>query len=103
MLQINGQRLLSHIQKLGTIGQDGPASRTRLALSDADKEGRDLVLAWMRELQLRIIIDQVGNITGLWETEENKDQAPVLTGSHIDTVIHAALMTAAWASWPVSK
>ena len=89
MLQINGQRLLSHIQKLGTIGHDGPASRTRLALSDADKEGRDLVLAWMRELQLRIVIDQVGNITGLWETEENKDQAPVLTGSHIDTVIHA--------------
>ncbi len=31
----------------------------------------------------------IGNIFGIWETPENKDQAPLMIGSHIDTVINA--------------
>jgi hypothetical protein len=39
MLQINGQRLLSHIQKLGTIGHDGPrAARVWLFLMPIRKD-----------------------------------------------------------------
>lgn len=61
----------------------------RLAASDADREGRDLVAGWMREAGLRVVVDRIGNIFGIWETDENKAEAPVMTGSHIDSVIDA--------------
>ena len=55
----------------------------RLALTDEDKDGRDLVVAWMKDLGMQISIDVVGNIVGTWNVGQG---APVMTGSHIDTV-----------------
>jgi N-carbamoyl-L-amino-acid hydrolase len=56
----------------------------RLALTDEDRAGRDLVAGWMRELGLQLRVDRIGNIFGLRAGRE--DIAPVMTGSHIDTV-----------------
>lgn len=56
----------------------------RLALSDADRDGRDLVRGWMEELGLDVTIDGIGNIVGVRAGTE--DGPPVMTGSHIDTV-----------------
>jgi N-carbamoyl-L-amino-acid hydrolase len=56
----------------------------RLALTDEDREGRDLVASWMAELDMRVEIDVVGNITGTWPADAT--DAPVMAGSHIDTV-----------------
>ena len=81
--------MLDRIGKLGQIGKDLDGKRTRLAADDAEKLGRDAVVAWMREAGLRVETDYIGNIFGIWETEENKGQEPVMTGSHIDTVINA--------------
>lgn len=89
MVTINERRLLDRIGKLGQIGKDLDGKRTRLAADDAEKLGRDAVVAWMREAGLRVETDYIGNIFGIWETEENKGQEPVMTGSHIDTVINA--------------
>lgn len=89
MVTINERRLLDRISKLGQIGKDLDGKRTRLAADDAEKLGRDAVVAWMREAGLRVETDYIGNIFGIWETEENKGQEPVMTGSHIDTVINA--------------
>ena len=89
MVTINERRLLDRIGKLGQIGKDLDGKRTRLAADDAEKLGRDAVVAWMREAGLRAETDYIGNIFGIWETEENKGQEPVMTGSHIDTVINA--------------
>jgi N-carbamoyl-L-amino-acid hydrolase len=61
---------------------DGSCSR--LALSDADRRGRDQVIQWMREAGLTVRIDQIGNITGL--RPGGSGGPPVMTGSHIDTV-----------------
>jgi N-carbamoyl-L-amino-acid hydrolase len=55
----------------------------RLALTDEDKDGRDLVVAWMRELELEITIDAIGNIIGTWNVGSGQ---AVMSGSHIDTV-----------------
>ncbi|NBY44829.1 MAG: Zn-dependent hydrolase [Acidimicrobiia bacterium] len=55
----------------------------RLALTDDDKNGRDLVVSWMRSLNLDVTIDVVGNIIGVWNVGSG---APVMSGSHIDTV-----------------
>lgn len=82
-LRISGKRLQERIQALAAIGSTGDGGCCRLALTDEDKEGRDLVVAWMRDLGLVVEIDAIGNIFGTWPIGSG---APVMTGSHIDTV-----------------
>ena len=83
-LKINPERLLNRIEVLAGIGSTPEGGSRRLALSDEDKLGRDLVVTWMKELSLKIEIDKIGNIFG---TRSGKTEAsPVMTGSHIDTV-----------------
>ena len=89
MAVINACRLLSRINALGEIGKNAGGQRTRLAADDAEKAGRDAVVGWMKEAGLRVEVDRIGNIFGIWETEENRSRKPVMTGSHIDTVINA--------------
>ncbi len=89
MRSINGKRLTERIRELGKIGAEDSGGRTRLAATTADKEGRDMVVGWMRETGLRVETDMVGNLFGIWETDQNQGGMPVLLGSHIDTVIHA--------------
>ncbi|MBQ2177697.1 MAG: Zn-dependent hydrolase, partial [Oscillospiraceae bacterium] len=89
MAVINACRLLSRINALGEIGKNAGGQRTRLAADDAEKAGRDAVVGWMKEAGLRVEVDRIGNIFGIWETEENRSRRPVMTGSHIDTVINA--------------
>ena len=88
-MELNTTRLLSRIHTLGEIGRDPRGGRTRLAASDSEKAGRDQVVSWLKEAGLRIVVDYIGNIFGIWETEENKKEAPLMIGSHIDTVIQA--------------
>ena len=88
-LRIDVERLWARIEALGEVGAvHGPMGErgcARLALTDADKAGRDLVLAWMHDLGLDVQIDSIGNV---FATRPGRDAslAPVMTGSHIDTV-----------------
>jgi N-carbamoyl-L-amino-acid hydrolase len=82
--QINGQRLLDNLHALGQIGALPSGGVNRLALSDADRAGRDWTLARMRELGMRVAVDAIGNIVGTYPGTE--DLPPVMMGSHIDTV-----------------
>lgn len=81
---IDGQRLLRRLDELADVGSTGDGGCSRLALTDADRDGRDLVVGWMNELGLRVEVDVVGNITGTWPPDDHLP--PVLCGSHIDTV-----------------
>jgi N-carbamoyl-L-amino-acid hydrolase len=83
-LHIDGARLRARLAELATIGATAEGGCCRLALSDEDGAGRDLVCRWMREAGLQVQIDPIGNIFGLRAGSE--DLAPVMTGSHIDTV-----------------
>jgi len=84
-LAIDTDRLLRHLAELCEIGAiPGTTGCARLALTDEDKAGRDLVLAWMRDLGLDIRIDGIGNVVA--STPSESGLAPVMTGSHIDTV-----------------
>jgi N-carbamoyl-L-amino-acid hydrolase len=86
-LRINPKRLMERLDTLAAIGATADGSCCRLALTDEDKAGRDLVVGWMRELGLEVRIDPVGNIFGLRLGRESVDAcAPVMTGSHVDTV-----------------
>lgn len=89
MTEINGKRLLTELKELGKIGIGTDGRRTRLAASDTEKEGRDYVVGKMKEAGLKVVIDHIGNIFGIWDSEENKNIQPFMVGSHIDTVINA--------------
>ena len=88
-MQIDGRRLIKNIEDLGKTGLDAQGRRSRTAASDADKAARDLVCMWMEEAGMRIAVDKIGNIFGIWDNPDNKDEEPFMTGSHIDTVINA--------------
>jgi len=90
-LSINAERLLGRLRDLGQIGRDGEGRLIRLAGSDADKAGRDAFVAWTRAAGLEVAIDRIGNIFGIWRTAANADEAPILLGSHVDTVINAGI------------
>ncbi|MEL7647310.1 MAG: Zn-dependent hydrolase [Sedimentibacter sp.] len=89
-LSINEERFLSRLKELGQTGREGD-KLTRLAASDTDKAGRDAVVAWMKDAGLEVKIDRIGNLFGIWSNRENEGQSPVMTGSHIDTVINAGI------------
>ncbi|MBS1163594.1 MAG: Zn-dependent hydrolase [Burkholderiaceae bacterium] len=83
-LRISEARLMARLSELAAIGATADGSCCRLALTDEDKAGRDLVVSRMRELGLQVRVDPIGNIFGLRRGAE--DSEPVMTGSHIDTV-----------------
>src|SRR5262245_49781147 len=84
MVQIDPSRLLGALDELAHIGAIEGGGCARLALSDEDKAGRDLVVGWMKALGLDVRVDAIGNVIGLRAGAENL--APIMTGSHIDTV-----------------
>ncbi|MDA0286456.1 MAG: M20/M25/M40 family metallo-hydrolase, partial [Actinobacteria bacterium] len=82
-LKVNFARLNQRINTLAEISPIDGGGNCRLALTDEDKYGRDLLVSWMRELDLEVSVDTVGNIIGVWNVGNG---APVMSGSHIDTV-----------------
>jgi N-carbamoyl-L-amino-acid hydrolase len=84
MLKIDGDRLMGALDALARVGAIEGGGCARLALSDADRDGRDLVTGWMKALGLDVRVDAIGNVVGLRAGRE--PGPPVMTGSHIDTV-----------------
>ena len=85
-LRIDRTRLLARLDALAEIGAIDGGGVCRLALTEADGAGRDLVVSWMRDLGLRVDVDGIGNVVGTWPAD--RLDPPVMTGSHIDTVAH---------------
>lgn len=88
---VNVKRMLNQIIELGNTGREKNGELSRLVGSDVDKQGRDLVVSWMKDIGLRVEIDRIGNVFGIWETEKNKKEKPIFVGSHIDSVINAGI------------
>lgn len=87
---IDATRLIGRVKELGATGRDEAGRLCRVAASDADKAGRDLFCGWLNKAGLRVEIDRIGNIYGIWEPEGASGE-PVVMGSHIDTVIDAGI------------
>ncbi|MBU9141750.1 Zn-dependent hydrolase [Burkholderia multivorans] len=93
-LQLDGAVLLRQLRELGEIGADRElGGRTRIALTDDERAGRDRVVAWMRELDLDVRIDRIGNMFGtLHAGPAAAGRQPLMIGSHIDTVKNAGAL-----------
>jgi N-carbamoyl-L-amino-acid hydrolase len=82
---VDGKRLLADLEALAAVGDTGDGGNCRLALTDEDAGGRELVVGWMRALGLDVRVDRIGNVVATRAgTDDGLD--PVMTGSHIDTV-----------------
>ena len=85
---IDGGRLLADLEALAKVGDTGDGGNCRLALTDDDAGGRELVVGWMRDVGLDVRVDRIGNVVATRTGDGDVDGAlaPVMTGSHIDTV-----------------
>lgn len=83
-LRVNGERLWQSLMELAEIGATPKGGVCRLALTDLDRQGRDLVIGWAKEAGMTVTIDKIGN-GFLRRPGKNNDLPPIVTGSHIDT------------------
>ncbi len=90
-IRIDPARLRADIEELGRIGCDASGGVSRPSFSPADLEAR----AWLKnrfaEAGLDVRQDGAGNIFGRLGGEGR----PVLTGSHIDTVLNGGMFDGA--------
>ncbi len=86
-LRVNGQRLWDSIMAIGEIGPGQHGGSCRLALTDEDREGRDLFIQWCEQIGCSIRVDDMGNIFARRDGRNN-ELAPIVAGSHLDTQPH---------------
>ena len=77
-LRINGRRLQKSLEEMAKIGATPGGGVQRLTLSDEDKQARDLFIKWLKELDLEISVDEMGNIFGKRAGKSN-DLTPVMS------------------------
>ena len=83
-LHVDGTRLWDSLMELARIGATPKGGVCRLALTDLDKQGRDLVTRWAREAGMTVTVDKIGNAFMRRPGTDNS-LPPIVTGSHIDT------------------
>ena len=83
-LRIDGARLWQSLMEMAQIGATAKGGCNRQALTDEDREGRDLFLRWCEQIGCRVSIDAIGNIFARRDGLDNS-LPPILAGSHLDT------------------
>ena len=80
-------RFTATLDASSRIGTGRSGGMSRLALSDADRDMRDLFVSWCREAGLAVSVDACGNI---FARRDGTDPGlpPVLFGSHLDTQVN---------------
>jgi N-carbamoyl-L-amino-acid hydrolase len=83
-LSIDPQRLWDSLMQLAQIGATDKGGVCRLALTELDRQGRELFVRWMKEAGCSVRVDAIGNLFARREGQDASLPA-VATGSHIDT------------------
>ena len=84
MITVNGARLWSTLNEMALLGATPAGGVTRLALSEEDRQARDLLRQWAQEAGFPCDVDSMGNMF-IRRAGKNSQLAPVLTGSHVDS------------------
>jgi N-carbamoyl-L-amino-acid hydrolase len=83
-LRVNGERLWASLMEMGRIGATPGGGVGRVALTELDRQARDLFVRWCKDAGCAVRVDRMGNILARRAGMDAK-RAPVLTGSHLDT------------------
>jgi beta-ureidopropionase / N-carbamoyl-L-amino-acid hydrolase len=83
-IHVDGKRLWTSLMDLAKIGATAKGGVCRLALTDLDQQGRDLIVGWAEAAGCIVNVDQMGNVF-MRRAGRNESLAPVLTGSHADS------------------
>lgn len=83
-IRVNGSRLRHSLEAMARIGATAGGGVSRLALSDADRQARDLFVNWLQQANMRVEVDTMGNVFGRRPGHRPGD-VPVLAGSHLDS------------------
>ncbi len=81
---VNGPRLWASLERMAQIGATPKGGVCRLALTELDRESRDLFVNWAKQAGCQIRIDAIGNIFAR-RPGRQEGAAPVVTGSHADS------------------
>ncbi|KVA21587.1 Zn-dependent hydrolase [Burkholderia ubonensis] len=83
-IKVDGKRLWDSLMQMANIGATPKGGVCRLALTDLDKAGRDLIVSWAKAAGCTVTVDQMGNV--FMRREGRVPGAPpVVTGSHADS------------------
>lgn len=83
-LRVDGDRLWRHLMAMAVVGQTAKGGVCRVALTDEDKEGRDLFIEWSNAAGCTVSVDKMGNIFARRKGRQDELE-PVLVGSHLDS------------------
>jgi beta-ureidopropionase / N-carbamoyl-L-amino-acid hydrolase len=83
-IRIDGERLWNSLMELAKIGATEKGGVCRLALTDLDRQARDLFRRWCEEAGCTVNVDKMGNMFARRSGRDNT-LPPVMTGSHIDS------------------
>ena len=83
-LRTDGARLWVSLMEMAKIGATEKGGVCRLALTDLDRESRDLFARWCEEAGCTISVDKMGNMFAR-RPGRNNDLPPIMTGSHLDS------------------
>ena len=84
-LRVDGRRIGQHLSELSKFGANPQGGVSRVAYSEADRQGRAYAISLMKEAGLDVHIDDAGNIVGS-RPGADASLKPLLIGSHIDSV-----------------
>jgi len=83
-LRISGERLWASLMEMAKIGATPKGGVNRQALTDLDRQSRELFTEWCEAAGCSVSVDAMGNMFARRPGRDN-DLPPVMTGSHLDT------------------
>jgi N-carbamoyl-L-amino-acid hydrolase len=83
-VHIDLERLRRTLDAVNSVAATEEGGVSRVALTDEDRAGRDLLVRWMQETGLDVRVDDLGTIYGRRKGAE--PDLPVVFGSHLDSV-----------------
>jgi N-carbamoyl-L-amino-acid hydrolase len=86
-VRVQASRIMQHLDALSQYGKNPEGGVSRVAYTDADRQGREYAMQLMRAAGLEVSTDAAANIIGFRQGSD-KSLKPLVIGSHIDSVPH---------------
>lgn len=84
-LRVDGARINVQLAALAEFGKNPQGGVSRVAYTEFDRQGREVVMGWMREAELSVSLDTAANVIGR-RAGRDPGLKPIVLGSHIDSV-----------------